>query len=1707
MMGSRKKLFLAALLGALMVLCFAIGLVPARMQADMRANAASGAAAVAISADGANPVGDSYSIPVGADQSFSALGQASDGGIELLPAGAVEWSLASGGEAALSVANGDLVATVSALAPGDAGLYVATGDGLVDMVNLDLYQLAAGGKVVTSLEITSPVDGSQVFVQTGVTGVPMVVTSAVDDPSDIGQVDYTYDAKATASATQPPYGILIPDVTALTSFGITAAAQSYSNYQNFQDSITFSVVTGNFDADGDGLPDDPFGIGFGAGDRFVSNVGGVQTSLVGLQTASKVIDIPLGGATASVTDPNNPSRIVTVVVPAGLVQAGENGILFLSAADDLNTLLGATEAADVAATPAGGLVPGGRFAEVSILISTDGGATFSEIDPARLAETPVTVFMDGLTIVPGDNARIFDYPSDVIDTDATAGVDIAIDAAVGQAWIPTSNGTSIAAGQMSAQLTSLSIVAPFATPGHMQVVSISDPFDFATGGKQVDVTLSNASILDDIDVEIAGQAAAAKSIDAKGVNIVVTVTVPEAPALDSPQSSDAVDVSVTNNTAGQFDVLVNGFTYEGPQVLSVTPDSGPETGGTDVVVEADGVGGILESVTIGGSVINLANKASFIYGQTTSASAGPADVVVTLTNNYTGTLDDGYTYTEAPPVVTSVFPDAVFNDGGYTVAVNGSFFRDPQAKAAGLNYVLFTVAQDQYDPSTDASAAAVEFIDDTRLNALTPIYAGAGQYNLYVATSTYGQKADSFLISNLVDFTFLDIAAAQMEIYDIEPRHGDLAGGQRVLISGDGFPTSDIVGKVAAGGIDALGRAKGTLTGNVLQIADTFAAQGTTNHQVPVSLFREPVGSGTQAPASIDTDITFDSNILTGVGFAPSTNLLTFYSKTASTNTTVAGVIGLVISGGTFEITTVDDQRLGNTGVSENPFLLGNLFFNVVGTTDGDSTAISATALSMATAGATAITNAVADDGLFTVGCAVLTAQDVFPDFDDDSSGGVDFTEYQTNLPCGTQAAFDELDLNDDTVINADDFILTPPSCDEIVAGADADTSGDVTFVEYQAFFSQATQEQFDAIAGQDGVITEDDCAVFGPAKVDVFFGPNQADVIAVVQATKAYGNYTNGVIRVTSPAGERPGNVDVRVVLKADPSIIAISRATSIYSPAVVKVSRPGDGGFVYDEFSVSSVDPDRTWVYGGETVAINGVGFDPEIALVTIGGQVAPLDSTQIQSSTTLYVIVPTLAAANGDPATTTVDVHAENQGTGKSDTLEDGFTYVRYSADVVTEGLATGTVFTTAFSFDNSTNLDTQEIVLNSTGSVTGQLFVPSFSTQTIKGALKAAKPLGSVFGLARATKVPDLFALQSLVGDAAPNIWNFDLHLYRGEAPYDELQITLSTKEVPIKLSYPVDDVVPAITTTTLGGGLVSTWSNESDQDRHYAARAAGFTGTPDSGDFQSQLLPDEFTEGGGGNVVSIDNSRIYSLGTAYALRLNAGPGPISADFIDNQETEVNPGDTITCTGTGLGYADIDILDGSDAAKAVVPVTTILTQDEYGVSFVLPQGVAPGDIIVRLKVPVPGGVQNVDLLGLVVPGGGIDIGPFLALLLALLGILAGGDGGDDGGTCFIATAAYGTPMAGQIDTLRAVRDEFMFSNPVGTAFVDLYYSVSPAIADVVAQNPVLAAIVRVVLTPVILLGKVVLAMPNVSLMLTFGLVTLAVYRRKLRRSKRA
>ena len=77
--------------------------------------------------------------------------------------------------------------------------------------------------------------------------------------------------------------------------------------------------------------------------------------------------------------------------------------------------------------------------------------------------------------------------------------------------------------------------------------------------------------------------------------------------------------------------------------------------------------------------------------------------------------------------------------------------------------------------------------------------------------------------------------------------------------------------------------------------------------------------------------------------------------------------------------------------------------------------------------------------------------------------------------------------------------------------------------------------------------------------------------------------------------------------------------------------------------------------------------------------------------------------------------------------------------------------------------------------------------------------------------------------------------------------------------------------------------------------------------------------------------------------------------------------------------------------------------------------------------------------------------------------------------EGGGCLIATAAYGSEMAPQVQFLREIRDGKVMTTQSGTTFMtgfnQFYYSFSPAVADYERENPVFKEAVKVTLTPML------------------------------------
>jgi len=112
----------------------------------------------------------------------------------------------------------------------------------------------------------------------------------------------------------------------------------------------------------------------------------------------------------------------------------------------------------------------------------------------------------------------------------------------------------------------------------------------------------------------------------------------------------------------------------------------------------------------------------------------------------------------------------------------------------------------------------------------------------------------------------------------------------------------------------------------------------------------------------------------------------------------------------------------------------------------------------------------------------------------------------------------------------------------------------------------------------------------------------------------------------------------------------------------------------------------------------------------------------------------------------------------------------------------------------------------------------------------------------------------------------------------------------------------------------------------------------------------------------------------------------------------------------------------------------------------------------------------------------------------------------DGDSDGhstwivASCFIATAAYGSPLDPHVKILRKFRDNHLLTNKLGRRFVRIYYSYSPAIADYISKHDTLKAITRFTLSPIIGLSWVSLKLGPIAtliMMIIFGVGLISIW----------
>lgn len=627
-------------------------------------------------------------------------------------------------------------------------------------------------------------------------------------------------------------------------------------------------------------------------------------------------------------------------------------------------------------------------------------------------------------------------------------------------------------------------------------------------------------------------------------------------------------------------------------------------------------------------------------------------------------------------------------------------------------------------------------------------------------------------------------------------------------------------------------------------------------------------------------------------------------------------------------------------------------------------------------------------------------------------------------------------------------------------------------------------------------------------------------DGTVVTIAATASPGFTFGGWTVLGAVAANPGSATTTVTV-AGANVLA----TAAFTPVV--------------SLSVTGISPAEAWLFGGIVATVSGTGLT-DGTVVTIGGN-SVTGFRAAENGTTVDILIPA-SSDNSTLASFTVDVAASN-GNGNA-TLPNGFTYKRYDTD------ADGVNYTAFIVGDNAAG-QTVDVSLGAPHTNFAELVLPGLDSNA------------TVFGLARnaqnttttKSNTPALTALGTAgiaAGQDIGNAFDFSLHLYQavqeakntppaGSAAFGigsgaglvDFGRPVDSQGNPIPgdsllLTFPINGAISdtGLTYGDVGNGLTM-WGAASTLD--YATNEV-FVSDPLLVEYQSQILNSEVdparTPQTDPNAEPnlVREARLYTLngfslrqGAVIPAEVAAGvrldtPSGTANDNTPNGPTNGGTQLRVISPLGGLGYVDRVVfapVAGSQAGGTVTAFQTPEGSNEFELRLQAPGSEANGivDIVIFMKAnPAIEAVRLARAYEYVAEPRGFNALwlVLLGVIIALIGLAAGGEsGGGGGGPCFIATAAYGTPMAAQIDTLRAVRDTYLLSNPVGTAFTDVYYRVSPALADVVADSPVLAALVRVLLVPTVFLGKVALAMPVLTALVGISLGFWFAVRRKAAR----
>ncbi len=358
--------------------------------------------------------------------------------------------------------------------------------------------------------------------------------------------------------------------------------------------------------------------------------------------------------------------------------------------------------------------------------------------------------------------------------------------------------------------------------------SITPAFGSPVGGTSVTITGTNLTGTTSVAFD---------GIDGTGLTVVNANTLTVTTPAHSPSFANVV-ITAPGGTA----TVSGGFLYAAvPMVSSVSPASGPISGGTTITINGFGffAANSTGAVKFGSTVATYnVDSDTQITATAPAGAAGKVDVRVTTPGGTSPTNTfDWFTYVGAP-TVSAVSPASGPTAGGTEVTITGSGFAD----ASVTNAVKF-----------GATVATYTIDDDTQIRATAP--AGTGTVDITVANAggTSATGSDD-------QFTYVALPSADATLSSLTLSDGTLspafASGTQAYTAtvpnGTAWITAspvkaDTHASVKVNGVLVTGASSGQITlavGDNTVTVEVTAEDGTTQFSYTVTVFREPQALG-----------------------------------------------------------------------------------------------------------------------------------------------------------------------------------------------------------------------------------------------------------------------------------------------------------------------------------------------------------------------------------------------------------------------------------------------------------------------------------------------------------------------------------------------------------------------------------------------------------------------------------------------------------------------------------------------------------------------------------------------------------------------------------------------------------------------------------------------------------------------------------------------